>query len=1104
MNTKSCVRALFAVFLVSFSAFAQTDSARIAGTVADPTGAVIAGAEITVKSEKTGEERRATSNEQGYYIVPNLLPAAYTVTGKTNDLGPSVNNNIHVSVGQARTLNLILQPATMAQEVNVSGGELTVIDTSSARIGANVNEREVANLPINGRQVSQLYLLVPGAQTAGSGSFDNIRFSGRANQQNEIRYDGVEASSVIDASPGNLNGETSTGFRLQSSLENIQEFRVESSNYPAEFGTGTGGQISVVTKSGSNQFHGSLFEYVRNNSFDSRNFFDTTKSPLRLNQYGGSVGGPIIKEKMFFFASYEGLQQRAGVNLIGTVPSASARLRAVPSIAAVVNAFPVGQTATSDPDLNLAQVNAGTSLSENYGSIRLDYRFNDKYTLYARYFRDQGESRSPVEATSVSGSQYLITAVPQNGLLNFQQILSPSIINETKFGFNGSKTRASGFAPPIPGIADASAVSIDFTGNATIPGIGGQIGSAGASRLGGLVRSNSTQNGRGQPYTNYSLTFADNLSYIRGAHTFKFGGEVRPIRLYTDRLGGTTYTFANVTDLLANHPTSVAFLGDVSSPSPFNGGATGNRLGKQYYLIGYAQDEWKLRPNLTMSYGLRYEYYSVMHEDRNLAVLFDADSGQLLDPKTHDFYKSSKLNFGPRLAFSWSPEKTNGKSVFRIGAGYYFGPGQTEDLIQPIESDRVSTTLTGAAAVFPVDPAQIIRNYNINDPNLGFQPRAYSTTGYRVPEKILSYTASWQQALPSNTVLTVAYVGSQGRNLFLRGWTNRIIGVTMNPTTGAGIDTRQFGNRFAQIDYKTSGGTDHYDSMQTTVNRRFSKGLTIGSQWTWAHSLGNTGGSNEANTTQDPTNFELDRGNNNFDVRHSVNVSALYEVPFGTGRSHGADANKFVKGVLGGWQMGGIWNGRTGLPFEVRVVRQDIVYRDTRNNNFVSAPILVNGAPVTVPVINVPGGGNFRNFRRPDVVAGVNPLIQGADKRFYLNPAAFSIPVPGTFGNMGRNALHGPALSQVDFTLQKQFPVTEKVNVEFRAELYNIFNRANFANPPTQLNQSLGVGTNLLQPGQPFTQAAAGGAFGIYSSTVERAVGLGASRQAQFSLRLNF
>jgi hypothetical protein len=809
---------------------------------------------------------------------------------------------------------------------------------------------------------------------------------------------------------------------------------------------------------------------------------------LKLNQFGGSFGGPILKNRTFFFGAFEALRQRAGVNLIGTVPSLAARVRAVPSIANVVNAFPVGQTHTSNPDLDVAQMQAPATVDENYGSIRLDHRFNDKYMLSARYFRDQGESSSPIEATSVSGSRYLVTAVPQNGLLSLSQVLTPTVINETKFGFNGSKTRASGIAPAIPGIANASAVSIDFTGNATIPGIGGQITSAGASRLGGLVRSNSTQNGRGQPYTSYSLSFIDNLSLVRGGHTMKYGFEYRPIRIYTDRLGGTTYTYSNLNALLANAPSQVSFLGDVSAPSPFNNGATGEREASQYYWIGYAQDEWKIRPNFTMNYGLRYEYYSVLHEVNNLAVLFDADSGQLLDPKTHDFYKSSKLNFGPRLAFTWAPERFNNKTVFRIGAGYYYGPGQTEDQIQPIESDRVSKTLTGSAAVFPIDPAQIIASFNISDPNLGFQPRSYSVNGYRLPEKILSYTASWQQEIMPSTVLTVAYVGSQGRNLFLRGWTNRIIGVTMNPTTGAGVDIRQFGNRFAQSDYKTSGGTSNYNSMQTTLNRRFNKGLTLGAQWTWGHDIGTTGGSNEANTTQDPTNFALDHGNNNFDVRHSANVTALYSIP---------------KGILGGWQLGGVWNGRTGLPMEVRVTRPDLVYLDTRNNTYLNSPIVVNGTPVTQPVINVPGGGNFRNFRRPGYIGG-DPFIRGADKRFYLNPAAFAIPAPGRIGNLGRNALHGPGLSQFDLTIQKQFPLTERVNVEFRGEIYNVFNRANFANPPVQLNNALGTGTNQIQPGQAFTSAAAGGAFGTFSSTVERAVGLGAQRQIQLSMRLNF
>ncbi len=1071
---------------LSFATWAQTEQGRIAGTVADATGAIIPGAEITLRNEKTGAERKLKATEQGTYVVSNLAPAPYTIVAQAAGLGPTTYQNITLTVGQERNLNLILQPATMTQEINVSGGELVVIDTSSARVGANVNEREVATLPLNGRQLSQLYLMVPGAQTAGGGSYDNIRFSGRANQQNAVRFDGVEASSIIDASPGNLNGETSTGFRLQSSLENVQEFRVESSNYPAEFGTGTGGQISVVTKSGSNELHGALFEYLRNDKLDARNFFDgSTKTPLRLNQFGGSVGGPIKKDKLFFFASVEALRQRAGLNIIETVPSAAARARAVTSIKPLVDAYPLGTQATSNPDLDLAQIASDSSVTEHYGSVRLDYRFNDKYTLYARYFRDQGESTTPL---SVTGSYQAITAVPQNGLLNFQQVLSSNVINETKLGYNGQKTRISGVAPTVNGI-DLSLIAVDFSGSVAIPGIGGQGASAGAARLGGLVRSNSTQNGRGQPYTNYTLSFVDQLSWMKGSHNVKFGVEVRPVRIYTDRLGGTTYTFSNINGLLNNQPSQVQFLGDVSSPSPFNGGATGVREARQTYYVGYAQDEWKIRPNLTMNYGLRYEFYSVLREARNLQVLFDTQRG-VIRPATDAPYQSSKLNFGPRLAFTWSPTRLHNNTVFRIGAGYYYGPGQTEDLIQPIESDRVSRTLTGVT--FPIVPASIIANYDINDPNLGFQPRAYSPD-YRVPERVLSYTASIQQQLPAGAVLTAAYVGSQGRNLFLRSWTNQIVSVETNPATGAGIDIRQFGNRFAQIDYKTSGGTDHYDSLQTTVNRRFSKGLTIGSQWTWGHSIGNTGGSNEAQTASNPNDFGADRGNNAFDVRHNVNVTALYQLPF-------AKKSRFI----GGWEVGGVINARTGLPIDVKITRPDIVYLDNRTGKYVNSPILVDGKPVTTAVMNVPGGGAFRNARRPDVVAGVNPFLEGAGKRVFLNPAAFAIPAPGTYGNMGRYALHGPGLSQFDLTLHKRFNLNERMNIEFRSEFYNLFNHTNFSNPVATLNNSLGTGTNQLQPGQSFNSAAAGGTFGVATSTLERTVGLGASRQIQFSLRLNF
>jgi len=1057
------------------------DQARIVGTVTDSTGAVIPKATVTLTNDKTGANRETTADEKGYYIITNLPPSSYKVVGSGNGLGPTEIGGVNLSVGQERTLNLTLNPASVASEITVSGGELTQVDTSSASLGANVNSREVATLPLNGRQLSQLYLLTPGAQTSGGGSFDNIRFSGRANQQNAVRFDGVEGSSIIDASPGNLNGESSTGFRLQASLETVAEFRVESSNYPAEYGTGSSGQISIVTKSGGNAFHGGLFEYIRNDALDARNFFDgATKSSLRLNQFGGSIGGPIKKDKLFFFSAFETLRQRASVNYIATVPSAAARARAVPAIQPLLAGYPTG-TPTSNADLDLARFSGSDSLDEYFGSLRVDYHVSDRLSMYLRYNRDQGYLQHPLDVT---GSYSLVTAVPQNAVLGIQQILSPSVVNEMKIGYNGAKTRVSGYTPGIPGV-DTSAFTVSFTGTVAIPGVGGQGANAGAAQLGNLVRSNSTQNGRGQPYTNYTMSFIDNLSVVKGTHSLKFGVEFRPVKIFTDRLGGTTYTFQNLNGLLANTPSQVLVLGDTSAPDPFNGGATGERFAKQWYFVGYAQDEWKIRPNFTMSYGLRYEYYSPLREDRNLSVLFNADEGRIM-PNTTPWYQARKTNFAPRLAFTWAPEALKNKTVFRVGSGFYYGPGQTEDLIQPIDSDRASRVLTGSAAIFPVVASQVLAGFDVNNLS-GFQPRAYAP-GYTVPERILSYTASIQQQLPSNTVLTVAYVGSQGRNLFLRSWTNRVIGV--NPTTGTPL--LQFGSQFAQIDYKTSGGTDNYNSLQTSVNRRFAQGLTAGFQWTWGRSIGNTGGSNEAQTTQNPLNFAQDRGNNAFDVRHSMNLSALYALPVKLN-------NKLANGVFGGWEVGGILNARTGLPVDLTISRPDIVWQNPTTGAFTAA-----NPGGGIAVINNPSGGAFRSNRRPDVVAGVSPYIQGADKRFFLNPAAFSIPQPGQFGNLGRFALHGPGIAQFDFTLHKRFVIRESQNIEFRAEIYNLLNRANFANPPAQLAAALGTGANQIQPGQPYTSAAAGGAFGVFNGTVSKDVGLGAQRQIQFSLRYNF
>jgi hypothetical protein len=489
-------------------------------------------------------------------------------------------------------------------------------------------------------------------------------------------------------------------------------------------------------------------------------------------------------------------------------------------------------------------------------------------------------------------------------------------------------------------------------------------------------------------------------------------------------------------------------------------------------------------------------------------VVFDMAAGNIVPKDSRDWYGSSKGNFGPRLAFSWAPTRLNGKTVLRVGSGFYYGPGQTEDQLQPSANDRIGRTITsGSLLAYPLDIDQLYATYNVNDPNLGYQPRAYAP-GYHLPERILQYTASLQQELPGNAVLTVAYVGSQGRNLFLRSIANKITGFTMNQATGSASAVREFGGRFAEIDYKTSGGRDNYNALQTTFNRRYRSGLSLGMQYTWGHSLGTSAGSNEAITAGNPYDLNADHGSNNFDIRQSFNASALYDLPFGLGRKYLRHVNRVAEAFLGGWQLGGIVNARSGVPIDVLIVRPDLAYRDSRNGNLYSAPLVDStGRVVTVPVINTLGGGSSRNVRRPNIVAGVDPYLHTGNKLQWLNPAAFSIPDAGTFGNSMRNGLTGPGLSQFDLTLSKKFRLSESANVEFRSEIYNILNHSNFANPGN-LRLAQGISSSAtgsgLQPGQPFSTGTAGSNFGVLTSTVSNQIGLGTNRQLQLSLRVNF
>ncbi len=1110
------VVAMFFALLPSMAA-AQSDG-RISGSVRDSSNAFVGGATVKVTNERTGESRLALSNDAGFFVVGPLKPSTYTISAEKPGFSIIEYTSIPLAVGQELALDFEFRPAGVQENVTVVA-TAPVLDISSARVGANVSEREVQNLPVNGRQMSQLMLQAPGSQNAGTGTWNDVRFSGQANQQNVVKFDGVEGSAIIDASPGNIGGQNASPFKLQASLENVQEFRVESSNYPAEFGTGTGGQVSVVTKSGANQIRGSVFEFFRNDRFDSKNYFDDPrnadgtiqnagdKSELSQHQFGGSFGGPLMKNRAFFFGSFEGYRLDAGVNFVEAVPSAAAWARAVPSVLALRPAFTTADArllsgASTNADFDIYQLQSLDSVRENSVSLRLDGRLSDRWSAYGRVFHDRGKQSRP---EGVNGRTVDLKNNPTNFVFNLQGNFGSATLNELKVGFNAPFAEISGVAPTVNGI-DLSSVAINLSGSVANTGIAGQSASSGLTVPGGLVRANSATNGRRTAYDPFSVAFTDSLSTVKGRHLMKIGADVRLVRMAFDQQGGTTYTYPNVTAFLANQPSQIQYAGDLSTASVFNNGATGDRHTRQNYYTVFGQDEWRVGNNLTLNYGLRYEYYTPLEEADNRIVKFNITTGQI-DPNTTDIVTSKKNSIQPRLSATWAA----GKTVVKGGFGVFVGPGQGEDLIQPLESDRVNTTISsGASLAFPLNENAAVANFTSNPNNRNYQPRAYAQE-YNIPERVYQYTGSVQRDLGGSFSASAAFVGAEGRNLFLRSVANNITQVITNPNpASAALVIREFSivtrdasgaitgvqNPYAEIDYKTSGGHSTYKALMFGLNRRGAKGISASLQYTLGESRGTSGGSNEANTAANSARtlqqFEYENGFNNFDVRHTFNASLIYGLPsMGSG---------VAGAVLGNWQVGGILNARSGLPLPVQVVRPDVLYQDSGSGLFYANP-----AAGRVAVINTPRGGASRNVRRPDLIPGVDPYIKDGGLLF-LNPAAFAAPMPGTFGNLERNVLRGPGFIQTDLFFAKHIVVNRK-NLELRIEVFNLLDSVNYANPAVTLNAAVPANpgaANTLQPGQAYTAGAAGPTFGRLTGTVGRTVGLGTPRQVQFALRFSF
>jgi hypothetical protein len=1028
---------------------AQQTESRIMGRVLDESRAALPGVTVTVTSADTGQVRTVVTETDGTFAVTNLSRGTYSVVAELPGFA-NVTRQVALGVGQNEALDLLMAVAGIQEAVTVTA-EAAVIDTTSAKLGVNVSPEELINLPVNGRNFANLMTLAPGATSDGNGGWASVRFNGKSNQQNYLNYDGVDGTYVWDASPGYLNA-TGSQFRLQTSMESVAEFRVNSGLAPAESGLGSGGNITVVSKSGSNRLSGSLFEYKRDDALDAANKYDNIKQPLSLDQFGGSFGGPIARGRTFVFFSYEGLRQKTGLTFTEAVPSDEARRRIIAgepigsgagqsaartqAVAPLLNGFPRGTVATSNPLVALASKTSEAEQTENSLSLRIDHRFNNSHGAYVRYLFSDGEVDTPDR--TVTERRVLAKQRPQNVVGNFQSI-SGRLVNEVKIGYNAPKTSANAFGAT----AGYDPVGVSLSGTFTSSSIDAR-GNTGIARSGLLIRGTSAATTVGSQFDPRSVSLQDTVTWTRGEHTFKSGFEYRDIASDFQFLGSTEIAYNSINDFIDNRPNTVA----VNLDSPFF-------TPKQFYLLGFMQDSWRVNNKLSLELGLRYDYYSVVKEAEGRArPFFVEDNAFSTDPD--NFYDPDKNNFSPRLSAAW---QLNAETVIRSGFGLFYGPGQFEDRIQPIENyierRRVAQAdIPNNGLAYPVAPSALGNLLSI---------RGY--THKRPDEYNVQYGASVSRELPGAVNLTVGYTGSQGKDMFLRGVSNTLdFNTRVRPVPSVG-----------QVDYKTSGCLDglvingnaingcgyaSYNALQISATRRFRSGFTGGMQYQFSKNKGTTQGSNEAASASNTFDFETEYGTNPQDIPHTFNGSMVYQIP--------------GDGIWGGWRVGGIVNARSGVPLNITIARPDNVS--------------VGGVTVT----NIPGG-NTRGTQRPDLVPGVNPYLKDGVR--WINPAAFTTPQPGTFGNLPRNFLRGPGFWQADLMISKDFRFLDSQAFQVRVEVFNITNHLNYENPATSLpNGTAGV---------PFTDTQAG-TFGYMLGPLNRTVGLGTARQTQLSLRYTF
>ncbi len=1058
-----CALILVLLFSIGSTLAAQTHRATLRGTVTDPNGAVIPGAGLKLVNEATNESRATFSGADGEYTFASLMPGSYHLEVNAPGFSP-FKQYILLEVNQESRADVSLGLSNLDIVEVVEGA--APLKQDSPALGTVIDNRQVTGLPLDGRNFYELNLLVPGAVPAAQGSAGSVRgdfsfsVNGAREDSNNFLLDGVY----------NVDPKLNT-FGVRPSVDAVREYEMLTSTYDASFGRNPGAQVNVVLKSGSNDFHGTGFEFFRNAALDARNYFapaDQPKPQYQRNQFGFSLGGPIRKDRTFFFADYEGTRGREGITRIASVPTLAARngdfsafLPPTNIVAAnntscnpirldngqpFVNtptqfilcnrllgapvAFtgnilpqffinPIGRTIAAlypAPNRNVQFENFAASPSQRDRNdtfdVRLDHLMSESSNWVFRYSfgdRDLFEPFSGPTFSLVPGYGTDIPRRSQNIMLGETHIFSPTFINEARVAFNRV---AIGVVQENFGTSVNRAVGLpELSSNPRDFGLS-FITVSGYSPLG-------DENNNPQQSVANTYQILDTATYTRGRHLLKFGLDFRFVQQngFRDVQSRGFLTFLDSTPQGAITGNALA---DLLIGLPFRTG--GARVDNAQHLRTesygfFINDSFRLTPRLTINAGLRYEYNSPPVDAFDRANIYDPATRSLVPVGTNGVprsgFEADKNNFAPRIGFAWTPWDS-GNTVLRAGYGIYYdqsalAPGEALYFNAPYFDFNLFFPLPGLPLTVN-DPFPANFPFPLPDSALAIQ-RDFST----------SYMQHWnfnvQQQLGRSRVLEVAYVGSKGTKLVSARDLNQ-------PQASAAPFNPRPNQQFADITFLESRANSNYHSLQAKFQQRLSRGLQFLTAYTWSKSIDDASNfftsTGDPNFPQDSYNARAERGRSNFDVRHRLSVSYSYDLPFGKGQRFAAD-DGFLTTLLTGWQTHGIVTLQTGRPFTVALPTDF----DNSGTGFASL--------------------GFQANDRPNVVG--DPRLQTRTPERWFNTAAFALPPFGTFGSAGRNILEGPGYQNVNASLVKNTSLTERVNLQLRAEFFNLFNHPNFNLP---------------------------------------------------------